>query len=141
MSGNNNYENQYNHAPPPPPYPQQQQQKWTPPPYAPKTNGKAIAALVLGLCAFSFIYVGYIIGIVGIIFSALALKELKHSEQQGRGMAIAGLVINIVVTSLYTIAVLIFLIILIIGLSGGYENDYYYSNYNVASNLLLSLRA
>lgn len=58
-----------------------------PPPVQRGTNGFAIAALVLGL-----------LGAVplGIIFGIVALRQIKRSGQQGKGMAIAGLVLSVV---------------------------------------------
>ncbi|MNN16632.1 hypothetical protein D3C81_1297800 [compost metagenome] len=76
----------------------------------PKTNGKAIAALVLGILAIFIPYVGFILGIVAIIIASLSFKELKRTGEQGKGLAIAGLVCGIVGTVIY--AILIFIIVL-----------------------------
>lgn len=88
----------YDYIPPPPAY--------TPP----KTNGKSIVALVLGILAVSLPYIGFLIGIVAIVFASLSLKEIKRNGEQGRGMAIAGLVCGIVGTAIYAILLLIVLI-------------------------------
>jgi|SRR5579859_6454959 len=59
-----------------------------------QTNGKAITALVLGIVS----WVGFSIlaGIPAIVFGHIALGEIKASgnTQEGRGMAIAGLVLG-----------------------------------------------
>ncbi|MFC4601034.1 DUF4190 domain-containing protein [Cohnella hongkongensis] len=82
-----------------------------PPPHAPpKTNGKSIAALVLGILAVSVPYIGFLIGIVAIVFASLALKEIRQTHEQGRGMAIAGLVCGIVGTAIYAFLLLLFLL-------------------------------
>nr|WP_233162656.1 MULTISPECIES: DUF4190 domain-containing protein [unclassified Cohnella] len=82
-----------------------------PPAYTPpKTNGKSIVALVLGILAVSLPYIGFLIGIVAIVFASLSLKEIKRNGEQGRGMAIAGLVCGIVGTAIYAILLLIVLI-------------------------------
>ena len=70
------------------PYPQPQQ--YAPGPgYAPAgpTSGMAIASLVVSLLG---------IGIVGVILGHLALNEINKSNgyMQGRGLAIAGLIIG-----------------------------------------------
>lgn len=78
----------------------------------PKTNGKSIAALVLGILSIIFPYIGFIIGIIAIVFANLALKEIKRKGEQGRGMAIAGLVCGIIATAIYAII----LIVVIIGI-------------------------
>ncbi|OBB10512.1 cyclophilin [Mycolicibacterium setense] len=59
-----------------------------------QTNGMAIAALV---CAVLF-------APLGIVFGHISLSQLKHSGEQGRGIAIAGLVIGYVLTALGILA-------------------------------------
>ncbi|GIO54839.1 hypothetical protein J21TS7_31570 [Paenibacillus cineris] len=67
-----------------------------PPMTPPKTNGKAIASMVLGILSVMILYIGFILGILAIIFAALSFKELKRGYEQGKGMAIAGLVCGII---------------------------------------------
>jgi Domain of unknown function (DUF4190) len=79
---------------PPQAYPQQPYYGAYPGPMAPPTNGWAIASLV---CAITAWFLFPIIGaIAGIICGHVALGEIKRSEgrYEGRGMAIAGLVIS-----------------------------------------------
>lgn len=54
-----------------------------------KTNGFAIAGFVCGI----------LIPLFGIIFSAIALKQIKKTNEKGYGLAVAGLVIGIVLTA------------------------------------------
>jgi len=61
-----------------------------------KTNGMAIAGFVLSL----------LFAPLGIIFSAIALGQIKETGQRGYGFAIAGLVIGIAVTALALISLL-----------------------------------
>jgi hypothetical protein len=63
---------------------------------AQKTNGKAIASLVLSLLGFS---------ILGVIFGHIARGEIRRSNntQTGDGLALAGLIIGWVGTSLWTL--------------------------------------
>ncbi|MFD0960825.1 DUF4190 domain-containing protein [Paenibacillus chungangensis] len=91
--------------------------------YPPKTNGKAITALVLGILAIIIPYLGFIIGIVAIIFASLAFKEIKQRQEQGRGLAIAGLVCGIIGTAIYAVIILIF-VVAIVAFSG-FESNYY----------------
>jgi hypothetical protein len=56
------------------------------------TNGKSIAALVLGILAVIIPYIGLIIGILAIVFGKISLNEIKKRGEQGKGLAIAGLV-------------------------------------------------
>ena len=59
---------------------------YPPPPASAGTNGFAIAALVLGLVA---------VIPLGLIFGFVALGQIKRSGQQGKGMAIAGVVLSV----------------------------------------------
>jgi len=75
-----------------------------PPPLPPtKTNGKSITALVLGILSVITPYIGLLLGITAIIFASLSFKELKYKNEQGHGLAIAGLVCGIVGTAIYAI--------------------------------------
>jgi Domain of unknown function (DUF4190) len=65
---------------PPQGYPQYAQQA----PMPVGTNGLAIASLI---CAFIF-------PLVGVILGHIALNQIKQTGQEGRGLAIAGLVIG-----------------------------------------------
>ncbi|WP_165609330.1 DUF4190 domain-containing protein, partial [Mycolicibacterium fortuitum] len=49
-----------------------------------RTNGMAIAALVSSL----------VFAPLGIVFGHISLSQLRHSGEQGRGVAIAGLIIG-----------------------------------------------
>ncbi len=86
------------YPPPPAPY-------GTPPPYGPgpypyppppATNGMAIASLI---CAFVF-------APLGIVFGHISLSQIRRSGEEGRGLAIAGLVISYLVTVLTILAVI-----------------------------------
>lgn len=82
-----------------------------PPPYVvPKTNSKSIVALVLGILSVMIPYLGFLIGIVAIIVASISLKEIKLRMEQGRGLAIAGLVCGIIGTAMYAIIILIVLV-------------------------------
>ena len=69
------------------------------------TNGMSIAALVCGICGFIY----GIPAILGIIFGCISLSQIKQRGQQGRGMAIAGIVIG----ALWLLLVIIGIIALI----------------------------
>ena len=78
------------------------------------TSGTAIASLILGIVSLIGImcYVGFFTGIAGIICGHLALSTIRKSNQtlDGKGLAIAGLVLNYlsVVISLLFIAFMVF---------------------------------
>jgi hypothetical protein len=70
---------------------------WGPPlPRPLGTNGMAIAALVLGLCA----------GPLGLVFGLIALSQIRRTGEGGRGMAIAGVVLGSLVTVLLALLVI-----------------------------------
>ncbi|TCC19488.1 DUF4190 domain-containing protein [Kribbella speibonae] len=79
------------------------------------TNGLATAALVTGLG-------GFVIGVsapVAIGLGIAALVQINRSKQEGKGMAIAGLVMGSLVTLGYTL-----LIVLVIALGASSDDDY-----------------
>ncbi|WP_458460062.1 DUF4190 domain-containing protein [Paenibacillus sp.] len=78
-----------------------------PPPYVapPKTNSKSIVSLVLGILSITIPYLGFLIGIVAIIFASLAFKEIRLRMEQGKGLAIAGLVCGIIGTAIYAVII------------------------------------
>ena len=65
----------------------------------PQTNSMAIAGLVMGILSVTvgLLCCPYLFGLLGIIFSLVALSKIKQNPelQSGRGMAIAGLVMSI----------------------------------------------
>jgi len=68
-----------------------------------KTNGLAIASLVLGL-----IWLWFVGSILAIIFGFIALNQIKESggRQTGRGLAIAGIVLGFAWTGLVVVAII-----------------------------------
>jgi hypothetical protein len=99
--------------PPPPPAPYGQHPQGAPIYYAPvamvRNNGLAIASLVLGI-----LWIYWIGSVLAVIFGHVALGQISRSNgsQQGRGMAIAGLVLG-------WIGVGILLLLLLVGASAG----------------------
>lgn len=89
----------YGGPPPPYGYPAQYSYGYPPPR---QTNTLAIAALV---CAFVF-------APLGIVFGHLSLSQIKKSGEEGRGLAIAGLVIGYLVTVLTALIVVVSVIFL-----------------------------
>lgn len=63
---------------------------------AQKTNGKAIASLVLGVFALIGPYLGIIAAIIGIFLAVTSRKEIAASGENGEGIAMAGLICNII---------------------------------------------
>ena len=66
-----------------------------------KFSGFSIAGFVLSL--IGLLVAGIPCAILGVIFSSVALKELRTDEKRGKGLAIAGLVISIIAITFYII--------------------------------------
>jgi len=83
------------HYPSPPPYgaPPPYGSPYPYPPPAP-TNGMAVASLI---CAFIF-------APLGIVFGHISLSQIKRTGEEGRGLAVSGLVISYLVTALTIVA-------------------------------------
>lgn len=82
-----------------PPYP-------PPPAYPRTTNPWAVAALV---CAFLF-------APLGIVFGHLSLSQIKRTGEDGRGLALAGLIIGYVMTAL-TVIVVVFSVLFLVAVA------------------------
>lgn len=76
---------------------------------AQKTNGFAIAAMVNGIVGITFFWtvVLGVCSILGIIFGHLSLTQMKTTPSQGRGMAIAGLVLGYVALGFWFLVFLV----------------------------------
>lgn len=64
-----------------------------------KTNSMAIAALVSALT----------LAPLGIVFGHIALSQMKRSGEEGRGLAVAGLVIGYISTAVWLIIVIAYI--------------------------------
>jgi len=92
----------YGQYPPQPPlYPRYPTQR--------PTNGLAIASLVLGLLGFI-----WICAVLAVIFGIIALSQTKNGRQQGRGMAIGGMVL----AGLWTLVLAVVIVFVVIMVSG-----------------------
>src|ERR1700756_612072 len=65
-----------------------------------RTNAMAIAALVSA----------FVVAPLGIVFGHIALSQIRRSDEDGRGLAIAGLVLGYVFTALYLLLIVIWVI-------------------------------
>jgi peptidyl-prolyl cis-trans isomerase B (cyclophilin B) len=78
-------------------------QGWPLPPA--RTDGLAVAALVLGVCGF---------GLLPVVFGHVALRRIRRTGDQGAGLAIAGLVLGYL--ALAAAAVGVVLLVLAVGI-------------------------
>lgn len=77
--------------------------------YNPRTNVYAIVSLI---CAFVF-------SPLAVVFGHLSLKQIASTGEQGRGMAIAGLVIGYV--GIAAVVAYLVLVVAVVGVMGGME--------------------
>ena len=77
----------------------------TPAATAPAATPPASAAPAYNVFAIVALASAFVIPILGIVFGHLALRELKTSGQQGREMAIAGLVIGYALSAVYLVTI------------------------------------
>jgi hypothetical protein len=81
------------------------------PPSPPKTNRMAIAGLTMGICTIVLgcCCYGLPFNVLGIIFSSVALNQIKQQPdvQHGREMAFAGLILSILSIVLVVVLVII----------------------------------
>ncbi len=79
------------------------------------TNGMAIASLV---CSISGFVIFPVIGaVLGVIFGHIALKQIKVSQEQGHGMAVAGLVMGYIQIALSVLFILLFIVLIAVSSS------------------------
>jgi hypothetical protein len=86
-----------------------------PPPATPKTNGLAIASLVLGIA--SIVCLGCVAGIPAIICGHLALKQIAARGEGGAGMAKAGLIIGYIITILCILLGIAWVVLMCLGMA------------------------
>lgn len=90
--------------------------------YAPPTNTLAIVGMVLSL-------VGIVIGvtaIVGAILGHVALGQIKRTGEGGRGMALTAVIAGWVVTGLWLLFIIAYVVIIVIFLGYATSTGYQY---------------
>lgn len=64
-----------------------------------RRNGMALAAMILGIAQFvlwfAFVIPGFLAAVAAIILGAVSLGQIKRTGEEGRGMAIAGIVLAV----------------------------------------------
>jgi len=81
-----------------------------------KTNGLAITSLISSIAAF--VILPFIASIVGVITGHMALKQLRTSGENGRGLALAGVIVGWVGVAFGLIAILFIVIAIIAAING-----------------------
>ena len=60
----------------------------------------AIAGFVLGIVNIWFGAI-FVVGVIGLILSIMGNNQIKQNGGKGKGLAVAGIIINIITLSLY----------------------------------------
>ncbi|WP_232248473.1 DUF1707 and DUF4190 domain-containing protein [Streptacidiphilus rugosus] len=97
---------------PPPPYGYPRPYYYGPPPWPPvrrRTNGASVAALLLGLAQ---VFTAGLSGVPAVICGVIAKRQLRDRDEDGQGMATAGIVLGSLGSVLW---VLIFLFGIVAG--------------------------
>jgi hypothetical protein len=81
-----------------------------------RTNPLAIAALC---CSIGQVVAGPFAGIAAIVLGAISLKQIRVSGEDGRGLAITGLVLGIVGT-----VIAVFLLVFVVAIVHGVTTNY-----------------
>ncbi|WP_309244337.1 DUF4190 domain-containing protein [Micromonospora parastrephiae] len=100
----------------PPGYPPQYSGYGYPPP---KTNGMAIAALVLALAGFA----SCITAPVGAILGHVAQKQIRLSGEGGAGMAKAAIIIGWILTGLLVLLIIFYVVVIVFAITTGASSD------------------
>ncbi|MFG2053788.1 DUF4190 domain-containing protein [Micromonospora sp. NPDC048930] len=94
------------------------------PAYAPapstKTNGLAIAALVLSLLGFT----SCITAPIGAIMGHIARKQIRETGEGGDGMAKAGIIVGWIVTGLMVVLITVYIVAIVIAVNSDTSSGY-----------------
>lgn len=88
----------------------------------PKTNGFAIASMVLGIVSIPLVcccYIGALPAVLAIVFGFVARNKISNSNgsEKGNGMALAGIILGFA-------ALAIIAVLLVISMAFGYNQDF-----------------
>ncbi|KMY50217.1 DUF4190 domain-containing protein [Peribacillus loiseleuriae] len=71
-----------------------------------QTNSHSIISLINGILSILIPFIGLILGVIGVVFSRKAVKQIEKTNESGRGLAIAGLICAVVGITLQFLSVL-----------------------------------
>jgi hypothetical protein len=78
------------------------------------TNQMAVASLICGICQIFF---WFLAGIPAIVCGHVARQQIKHTGEEGSGMALAGLILGYI----GTLGPLLIALLIILAVSGGHS--------------------
>ncbi|ALC85216.1 hypothetical protein AM499_04830 [Bacillus sp. FJAT-22090] len=59
-------------------------------------NSKSVISLTLGILSILIPYIGLILGVIGVVVSRRATKEIVKTDEGGSGLATSGLICSVV---------------------------------------------
>lgn len=71
-----------------------------------ETNSNSIISLTLGILSILIPFLGLVLGVIGVVVSRKASKEIVKTNEGGRGLTISGLICNVVGIIIQLFAVL-----------------------------------
>ena len=97
---------------PPPAYPAQPYAGYPPRPAKPRTNGLAIASMVLGILSIVFFCLWFfpVMPILAVVFGHIALSQIRNQGTAGRGMALAGLITGYLGLALTVVMIILMIV-------------------------------
>jgi hypothetical protein len=60
------------------------------------TNSNSIISLTFGILSILLPIIGLVLGVIGVVFSRKAVKEIKKTIEDDRGLATSGLICGVV---------------------------------------------
>ena len=61
-----------------------------------ETNNNSVISLTVGILSLFIPFLGLILGVIGIVYSRIAFKQINKRNGKGTGLATAGLICSIV---------------------------------------------
>lgn len=80
------------------------------------TNTMSIVSLIVSCVS---LFTGGLLAIVGVILGHIGLKQIKQNNEEGRGLALTGLIIGYVQIAFVVLAVIFFLFLIVVGAASG----------------------
>jgi len=75
-----------------------------------QTNSSSVISLTLGILSILTPFLGFVLGIIGVVFSRKAKKEMDVTDEGGRGLATAGLICSVVGIIVQTFPILVYIL-------------------------------
>ncbi|WP_191567648.1 DUF4190 domain-containing protein [Metabacillus idriensis] len=60
-----------------------------------RNNRKAILSFTFGILSIFIPFIGFIFGILGIVYARKSVREIKNTNETGRGLVCAGMICGI----------------------------------------------